>query len=223
MPPHMPPRRPAPPPRRPTHPAAPPSHPLQRKKRTHIPDAADPSKKGDPKSFVFRRGRHGAILKDLEKDLRKVMAPNTATALKESKRNVLKDFVHVAGPLGVTHFMILTASHNASYMRVAKTPRGPTLTMRIHEYALIRDVIASQQRPRAPQTMWLAPPLVVMNNFTSGGAGEEHLKLATSLFQNLFPAINVQTTKLSSCQVRGRMVGVGVWWWGESDCRAGAL
>ncbi len=49
-----------------------------------------------------------------------LMAPNTATALKESKRNQLKDFVNVAGPLGVTHFLILTATHNASYLRVAK-------------------------------------------------------------------------------------------------------
>lgn len=37
--------------------------------------------------------------------------------------------------------------------------------MRIHEYSLIRDVVASQQRPRIPQAMWLGPPLVVMNNF----------------------------------------------------------
>lgn len=37
-----------------------------------MPDAEDPAKKGQPKSFVFRRGRHGAILRDLEKDLRKV-------------------------------------------------------------------------------------------------------------------------------------------------------
>ena len=63
------------------------------------------------------------IMKDLESDLRKVMQPNTGTNLKESKRNVLKDFVHIAGPLGVTHFMILTATENASYLRVAKTPR----------------------------------------------------------------------------------------------------
>jgi ribosome biogenesis protein SSF1/2 len=93
---------------------------MQRKKRTHVPDAEDPAKKGQPKSFVFRRGRHGAILRDLEKDLRKLMAPNTASALKESKRNQIKDFLHVAGPLGVTHFLVLTATHNASYLRVAK-------------------------------------------------------------------------------------------------------
>ncbi len=40
-------------------------------------------------------------------------------------------------------------------------------------------------------------PLVVMNNF----GGEEHLKLATALFQNLFPAINVHSTSLKQCKV----------------------
>ena len=78
-----------------------------------------------------------------------------------------------------------------------RTPRGPTLTMRIHSYSLIRDVVGSQQRPRTPQAMWLGPPLVVMNNFGS----EEQMKLAAVTFQNLFPAINVQTTRLSACQV----------------------
>ena len=70
--------------------------------------------------------------------------------------------------------------------------------MKIHEYALIRDVAAAQPRPRLPDSLWAAPPLVVLNNFS----GQEELKLATVLFQNLFPAINVQTTRLSQCQVR---------------------
>lgn len=64
---------------------------------------------------------------------------------------MLKDFVQVAGPLGITHFLLLSATQNASYLRVAKVPRGPTLTMRIHQYALQRDVLTSQQRPRAPK------------------------------------------------------------------------
>jgi hypothetical protein len=34
----------------------------QRKKRTHVRDDQDPAKKGQPKSFVFRRGRHGVRL-----------------------------------------------------------------------------------------------------------------------------------------------------------------
>jgi ribosome biogenesis protein SSF1/2 len=133
------------------------------------------------------------------------MSPNTAAKLKEQKRNVLRDFVHVAGPLGVTHLLLLSATHNAAYLRVAKSPRGPTLTMRVHQYALIRDVLSAQARPRAPQSIWQGPPLVVMNNFGAGaapggGPAPEHLKLATVMFQNLFPSINVATARLSACQ-----------------------
>ena len=69
--------------------------------------------------------------------------------------------------------------------------------MRVHEYSLMRDVLATLARPRQPASMWKAPPLVVMNNF----GGHEELALATALFQNLFPPINVQTARLSSCQV----------------------
>lgn len=63
------------------------------------------------------------MLADLEADVRRMLLPNTAINLKESKRNRMKDFVAVAGPLGVTHFVMLSASHNGSYLRVAKTPR----------------------------------------------------------------------------------------------------
>lgn len=48
------------------------------------------------------------------------MAPLCA---QESRKNVLRDFVDIAGPLGVSHFLMLTATDNAAYLRVAKTPR----------------------------------------------------------------------------------------------------
>ncbi|KAL3136348.1 hypothetical protein ABBQ38_005610 [Trebouxia sp. C0009 RCD-2024] len=168
------------------------------KKRTQQAGAEEAAKKASagPKTFVFWRGKHGLILKSLEADLRKMMSPNTATNLRESKRNVLKDFVHIAGPLGVTQFLILTATENACYLRIAKAPRGPTITMKIHKYSLMRDVTAVQSRPRMPESLWQTAPLVVMNNF----GGEEHLKLVTALFQNLFPAINVHSTSLKSCK-----------------------
>ena len=75
--------------------------------------------------------------------------------------------------------------------------QGPTLTMRIHSYSLMSDVAASQQRPRAPPNLWKTSPLIVMNSFQ----GSEGLKLAATMFQNLFPAINVQSARLSSCLV----------------------
>ena len=135
-------------------------------------------------------------MKDLEHDLRKLMSPNTATGLKQHRRNVLKDFVHVAGPLGVTHFLLLSATQHASYLRIGKSPRGPTVTFKIHEYSLMRDVAHSMQRPRCPQQAFLHHPLVVMNQFNQ----ESHLKLVSVMFQNMFPTINVTTTRLATCQ-----------------------
>ena len=70
--------------------------------------------------------------------------------------------------------------------------------MRVHEYALMRDVVASQLRPRGPQNMYKAPPLLVMNNFSAA----DHLKLVVELFRSMFPPLNAQTVKLASCQAR---------------------
>lgn len=64
------------------------------------------------------------MLGDLEQDIRRVLLPNTAVNLKESRRNILKDFVSVAGPLGVSHFVMLTATENSSYFRLCKVGRG---------------------------------------------------------------------------------------------------
>eukprot|EP00198_Chlamydomonas_reinhardtii_P009173 XP_001698510.1 predicted protein [Chlamydomonas reinhardtii] len=168
----------------------------RRKKRTHVETDAAEAKKPDPKTFVFKRGKHGAILADLEQDMRRMLLPNTALNLRESRKNSLRDFVSVAGPLGVTHFVMLSATDNSSYIKFAKTPRGPTMTMRVRNYSLIRDVQSAAVRPRVPANAFKTPPLVVMNGFS----GNDTLRLVTTLFQGVFPPINVQRTKLSACQ-----------------------
>ncbi|CAM8977762.1 unnamed protein product [Rhodiola kirilowii] len=150
-----------------------------------------------PKSFVFARGKLPAVLRQLQMDLRKLMLPYTALKLKEKKRNSLKDFLNVAGPMGVTHFMILSKTTTGPYLRVARTPQGPTLTFKVKDYTLAVDVARSQLRPRCPADLFKNPPLIVLSGF---GTGEQHLKLATIMFQNIFPAIDINTVKLSSCQ-----------------------
>ena len=77
------------------------------------------------------------------------------------------------------------------------------MTMKIHQYSLMRDILASQQRPRAPQSVWSTAPLVVLSGFAAPGIPKEdteHLKLTSILFQNMFPSINAATVKLSACQ-----------------------
>ena len=47
------------------------------------------------------------------------------------RKNVLKDFVQVAGPLGVTHFLVLSRTEEFINLRVCRLPRGPTITFHI--------------------------------------------------------------------------------------------
>ncbi|EOX95080.1 PETER PAN-like protein isoform 2 [Theobroma cacao] len=115
----------------------------------------------------------------------------------KKKRNNLKDFLNVAGPMGVTHFLILSKTETSPFLRVAKTPQGPTLTFKIHEYSLAVDIAQSQLRPRCPQDLFKNSPLIVLSGFATG---DEHLKLTTTLFKNIFPDIDINTVKLSSCQ-----------------------
>ncbi|KAJ8529360.1 hypothetical protein K7X08_036195 [Anisodus acutangulus] len=150
-----------------------------------------------PKSFVFSRGKLPGPLRQLQMDLRKLMLPYTALKLKETKRNNLRDFVKLASDMMVTHFLILSKTDSAAYLRVARMKNGPTLTFKIHEYSLAADIAQSQLRPRCPAEIFKTPPLIVLSGF---GTGEQHLKVATLIFQNIFPAIDINTVKLSSCQ-----------------------
>ncbi|KAF3664105.1 Peter Pan-like protein [Capsicum annuum] len=150
-----------------------------------------------PKSFVFSRGKLPGPLKQLQMDLRKLMLPYTALKLKETKRNILRDFVTLASGMHVTHFLILSKTDSAPYLRVALMKHGPTLTFKIHKYSLAADIAQSQLRPRCPLELFKTPPLIVLSGF---GTGEQHLKLTTNIFQTIFPAIDINTVKLSSCQ-----------------------
>lgn len=82
--------------------------------------------------------------------------------MQEKKRNNLKDFLNVAGPMGVTHFLILSKTATAPFLRVGRTPQGPTLTFKINEYSLAVDIAQSQLRPRCPQDLFKNPPLVIL-------------------------------------------------------------
>lgn len=89
-------------------------------------------------------------------------------------------------------------------MRLALTPRGPTLHFKVESYSLCRDVERALKRPRGGGQDHKTPPLLVMNNFNSPNATEDSKvpkrleSLTTTIFQSLFPPINPQATPLSS-------------------------
>ncbi|KAB2602446.1 peter Pan-like protein [Pyrus ussuriensis x Pyrus communis] len=66
-----------------------------------------------PRRFVFSRCKLPGPLKQLQADLRKLVLPYTAFKLK----NNLRDFLNVVGPMGVTHFLMLSKTPTAPYLR----------------------------------------------------------------------------------------------------------
>ncbi|KAL2866733.1 Brix domain-containing protein [Aspergillus lucknowensis] len=160
-----------------------------------------------PKSMVIRMGgsRVGSSVSQLVKDVRLMMEPDTAVRLKERKSNRLRDYTVMAGPLGVTHLLLFSKSTTGNTnMRLALTPRGPTLNFKVESYSLCRDVERAQKRPRGGGQDHKTPPLLVMNNFSTANADENSKvpkrleSLTTTIFQSLFPPINPQATPLSS-------------------------
>lgn len=148
-----------------------------------------------PHTFVFHRGQIGMNVTQLVADMRRVMEPFTARSLKVRKNNVLKDFVAVAGPLGITHFSIFTKTENSINMRLARLPKGPTLYFRVAKYTLIKDIVSSLKRHRMHEQQFSHHPLLVLNNFGIEGM---HVKLMATMFQNMFPSINVHKLNLNS-------------------------
>ncbi|KAI1825312.1 Brix domain-containing protein [Xylaria intraflava] len=184
------------------------------KKRTHV-GANNPKHKApavhsaaqDPKSMVIRigAGEVGSSVSQLAKDVRTVMEPGTASRLKERRANRLRDYVTMTGPLGVTHLLLFSRSDSGNTnLRVATTPRGPTLHFRVEKYSLCKDVRRSQRHPRGGGKEYDTPPLLIMNNISTPGADAhsavpKHLEtLTTTIFQSMFPRINPQTTPLKS-------------------------
>lgn len=144
---------------------------------TSIPSQAKESgaaSASSPKSFVIRSGKVSTSVGNLVSEVRQVMEPNTASRLRERKSNKLRDFLTMCGPLGVSH-MLLFSQKSAKdakggsrsseavgniNLRIARTPRGPTVTFRINKFALCRDVAKAQRRMRATGGEYNTAPLV---------------------------------------------------------------
>lgn len=178
------------------------------KKRTHVQPSED-ALKGIPKSMVIRVGQTSLAnnsLNQLVKDFRQIMQPHTAIRLKERKSNKLKDFVVMCGPLDVSHLFIFTQSEDTGNvsLKVAKTPNGPTITFKVQDYSLSKDIKKYLKKPKSlDKEDVLSPPLLVMNGFNNKFDDETDEKkkvekIMVSMFQNIFPPLNPSRTQLNS-------------------------
>ena len=78
-------------------------------------------------------------------------------------------------------------------MRLLKNPKGPTITFKIDEYSLAKDVIKYQQHKRNSKifsrTLQNAP-LLIMNGFGNRDDNDAY-KIVSLMIQSLFPPIRV--------------------------------
>lgn len=136
------------------------------------------------------------------RDLRQLMGPYTAKRLQSRKGNKMRDFVRTASLMGVSHLTILRTSDRGTNLQLARVPSGPTVTFRVSAFSLIRDCQTVQKRPVSLNTSdFMVPPLVVLNNFSTGAAGSQpHLKVVMTQLQALFPAIKVNEAAVRDCK-----------------------
>ncbi|XP_055524440.1 protein Peter pan [Wyeomyia smithii] len=151
--------------------------------------------KNSPHTFVIHRGEKCSSVTALSRDFRHIMEPFTASSLRERRFNKIKDFVHLSGYFHVSHMCIFSLTKQSLSFKVIRMPKGPTLTFKVTQYTLAKDVISLSKKQFLDTESFQTPPLVILNSFSGEG---KQLKLMASTFQNMFPPINLSTVKLSS-------------------------
>lgn len=86
--------------------------------------------------------------------------------------------------------MTYSKSELSTHMRLIRVPRGPTLNFRIRRFTHCRDIVSSIKHPQTFSKQFQYPPLLIMNGFQEDSL---HIKLISTMFQNMFPSINVST------------------------------
>ncbi|WOO85192.1 Brix domain-containing protein [Vanrija pseudolonga] len=176
----------------------------RRKNRTHLKggEAGEAAEKA-PKSFVIKSGTVTKSVGSLVRDFRKIMEPNTATRLRERPGARLRDYLTIAPTLSVTHLLAFTLTDAFNvHLRMARLPQGPTLTFRVLRYSLMRDIVSASVSMRnigkSPGGEYRNPPLLVLNNFQQPAEGPAlpQLKLMSTMFQGLFPPIQIEKSAL---------------------------
>lgn len=96
--------------------------------------------------------------------------------------------------MGVSHIMLVSQGEASMMLRIGKFPQGPTLFFGILNYALMKDVLAIQKKPRPPGSEYTTAPLLVLNNMPIESS---HGKLLCSMLQGMFPTINTGKVRLA--------------------------
>lgn len=166
----------------------------RKKRRTHIPATEEQQK--SPVTMVCRKGKITNSTTDLVMDLRNMLRPHTTRKMQESASSSLSEFATVAKKLGVSHLWVLSESATSITLRISRLPSGPTFTFRVSWYSLAGDIRKAQKHPHTVNDAELKdPPLLVLHGFENSTLEE---KMMSSLFQCMFPPIDLDTLKPQS-------------------------
>jgi ribosome biogenesis protein SSF1/2 len=158
----------------------------RRKHRTHVDE-----ENTQPIALVARRGQVGPYFKQLVKELRIVLYPNSPLHFKENSRGSLKEMLSVAKSNQVDHLIFVTNTTNNSYLKAVKLPSGPTITFKIQGFTLSSDVRSSLKKYVRLQPDFKAPPLLVMKGIDG---------MPDLLFRSIFPSMSLSDIKLKRCR-----------------------
>ena len=166
----------------------------RKKKRKVTGDNYEPENvKLAPHSFVICRGKISNSLTELMQCMRQVMMPYTASNLKDTRKNVLKDYVAIAGPMHVSHLIVFSQTSMSPVMKIAHLPHGPTVYFRINSFSTINDVLNHVERTSLGEKLFHYQPLVAVNNFDTK---LPHHVITSSMLQNMFPKLVVSQMNL---------------------------
>ena len=162
----------------------------RRKTRTQSPSDDSPS----CMSMVFKYGALSPTLQQLVRDLRIVLAPNTFSHLRESKRTKLRDYVKAGRELKASTLISVTRTETGnSFLKLARLSEGPTSVFRISEFSLGHDIRVAARRPRSlTDRDLLSPPALVLHGFDEDfGADAPVAELLKAQFEQLVPSLDL--------------------------------
>ena len=135
--------------------------------------------------------------------MRLLMYPYTAINLKESTSNSIKDFLSLVDIYGLSHMMMFTNTEKNSYLRLAKMPKGPTITFKIKSYCLSSDIFQNGKNKKPLTKNFDHIPIIIMNGFNNSNINEKYdmpLKTISMMFQSFFPPLNLTEIQMKKCK-----------------------
>lgn len=138
-------------------------------------------------TIVIHLGEVGSGVRDLEKDIRKMLSPYTYLKMKVHAKNKLRDFTEASSAIGAKMLILLRQKLDETTLAITRFPRGPTLYFNVLRYATINDI--HQAYPESPgfNKKERSESFLVCDGFGNNDQDE----VIVSMLQGLFPSLHL--------------------------------